>query len=111
MELSNENTNATHKTMASSSEVYIQHNLPPGNYSIHVEASSFQSYIVTCIHLNADQAANVDAHIAISSSNVTNVEVMDSQPGAEHADSSPCNGASPGNREFSRIRGLIKGYN
>jgi Carboxypeptidase regulatory-like domain len=75
----NEGTNISYKTTSSASGVYIQPNLLPGSYSIHVEDSGFQTHITTGVHLNADQTANVDVLLLVASTGTTSVEVTDTQ--------------------------------
>lgn len=77
--ITNESTNLTYKSITSPSGVYIQPNLLPGSYSIRVESPGFQPYVTTGVHLNADQTANVDAQLALPSSNITTIEVRDTQ--------------------------------
>jgi hypothetical protein len=77
--ISNESTNLSYKVTTSSSGVYIQPNLLPGSYSIHVESPGFQAYVTTGVHLNANQVANVDAPLGISNSIVTTVDARDSE--------------------------------
>lgn len=74
-----ENTGFVYKTTASDAGVYILPNVLPGIYTLRVESSGFQASVISGIHLNANQVANVDASLRAAGAE-SYVEVKGSQP-------------------------------
>ena len=77
--ITNEDTGLTYKATSSPSGFYTETNLLPGSYSIHAVAPGFKEFVVTGVHLNANQTANVDATLQ-AGAGVSRIQVTSNAP-------------------------------
>jgi outer membrane receptor protein involved in Fe transport len=80
-------TNAVHKVQTTDVGSYTLTQLPPGNYSVTVEKPSFNTFKQTHLVLAIDQVAQVNAALAIGSTDTT-VEVTAAPPVIQTEESS-----------------------
>ncbi len=66
--LTNERTHATWKVGSSNSGLYSVPLVPPGNYTIEVDAPGFKHYVQTGITIESAQALALDVHLQLSGS-------------------------------------------
>src|SRR5580704_13953167 len=64
-------TNSVHTVTTSDVGNYTVTQLPPGQYAVKVDKASFQSYEQKGINLSIDQVVQVNAQLAIGSTNQT----------------------------------------
>lgn len=67
----NEATSESRTAISNDAGFYTASNLPPGNYTIHIEAQGFQTFVQEHTHLDPSIGLRVDAALKIGSSSTT----------------------------------------
>jgi hypothetical protein len=75
--------NVAHKTITDEAGRYVVTALPPGNYTLTVEATGFRKYVRSPFPLTVQQQATVDVQLEVGEVTAT-VEVASRSAAAEH---------------------------